>query len=106
MYLLLKRSPSGIAKGWPPFAGVAGVSPASSPLRAACGGAQKREKECFGDTPITCASSSPYYLPPRQGARQRAAALCTPAFGTFALKVQDDSCGEIRMKSYKHVGII
>jgi len=67
MYLLLKRSPSGIAKGWPPFAGVAGVSPASSPLRAACGGAQKREKECFGDTPITCASSSPYYLPPRQG---------------------------------------
>jgi len=59
MYLLLKRSPSGIAKGGQPFAGVAGDTPAASPLRAACGGGQKRKKEFFRDTPITCASSSP-----------------------------------------------
>src|SRR6266568_8376706 len=59
------RFPRGIVKGWPPLTGVAGVSPASFShfLRRL----RQRAKEEKG-----VVRGHPYYLPPRQGARQKA----------------------------------
>jgi len=59
-----------------PFAGVWGVpKDFFLPTRAACGGAQKKKKGFFGDTPN-----------PARGWRP-----LDPAFGTFETKVRDNS---------------